>query len=343
MLRSILTGGSEKNERVLIHVGPHKTGSTFLQAQLYEHRNDLKKAAWAYPKILFSHLGHHEIPAFLKRHPNDRGFRREMKRINRIRQGIILSSENFSNLNASEFSLLKELLDAKTIEIVYYYRTPTVRLISLWQEHIKHGRSMSFFEYFTKTSIAYKHSRALNPMILIEDLITVFGVEHLHLVDYETAVDEGGIAKPLETLLQTPGLLSDTNEPVNAMRDLKEVELLRYCNMRANIERRKHNPDIIRKNFDLIKSRETDFVEEIKKLLEPYINPVKLGSTGVDRELHRMLSRRYENLFLNRPSRPRPQKYRLVTDAYMGNREVMASMEGLFRKVEELMGNNLTQ
>ena len=52
--------------KLVVHVGPHKTGTTALQLMLARNRNALGNAGICYPSSMTQHAGHHELSWSLK-------------------------------------------------------------------------------------------------------------------------------------------------------------------------------------------------------------------------------------------------------------------------------------
>jgi len=122
--------------RIIIHVGPWKTGSTALQEFFHINREKLLSYGILYPVGLVAPQAHHEIPNIFKNtmlrfmpSPNPTIFDWntiqsnyfEQLRINKV-DTLLLSSEDFAGLNADQFSQLFESLTGdsdSSLELIF--------------------------------------------------------------------------------------------------------------------------------------------------------------------------------------------------------------------------------
>lgn len=215
---------------LLLHVGPHKTGTTAIQKALTEQRAALQERGWAYPRIGFDYFGHHlfaealtpargsELPAMVAA-------------VVALQCNVVLSSENFSRTDAAGWSRLRDLLGGRcTVRIVYMLRSPLSLLFSSWQEAVKHGASETLAEYLLRHVAAPFASPVLNPTTCLDALAAAFGRDAIELHSYEQAVDSAGglVAHVFRNVLGAPPP-SDPGryEQVNKSFGLIAVELIR--------------------------------------------------------------------------------------------------------------------
>ena len=132
-------------KKIFLHIGPHKTGSTYLQKMFYENRYLLYKNNFCYPeKFISIQWGHNELPKYIKNKKEDilKNFILKIKKSNK---NIILSSENFDKLTKEDLNFFKSLLeDYFDVKIVFFKRRLDELLISSWQEKVKHGYTKSW-------------------------------------------------------------------------------------------------------------------------------------------------------------------------------------------------------
>tara|TARA_B100001093_G_C26796665_1_gene1001415 strand:- start:58 stop:1065 length:1008 start_codon:yes stop_codon:yes gene_type:complete len=211
-------------KKIIIHIGPHKTGSSYLQEFLHSNKNILKENGYYYPDLSDDlGYGHHvicdegyidnEYENLIKNSPCD---------------NILLSSENFSKLPSSEINKLK--LDGYEYQIITYLRKPSERIRSYWAELIKHNELNSFEEFCFKHFLKPYHSDILNPFTLFDEWNAIFS--RVDIIDYEKYkrnslleitndfLEKAGIIKKLKTEKKF-------NERVNIGYGTLESEILR--------------------------------------------------------------------------------------------------------------------
>ncbi len=129
--------------KIIIHLGPHKTGSTYLQIALNQSREALLNQKIFYPA---GDPGHHLLSHRIKEGMSDKHILSNEINTNNTDDYdyIVFSSENFINVPLShlkdELSSLKNLGE---IVFLFAYRDAHELGKSLLQEGIKHGASYS--------------------------------------------------------------------------------------------------------------------------------------------------------------------------------------------------------
>ena len=181
---------SEK--RLILHVGPHKTGTTALQHALFHTRPELGAHGFTYPDIGIKHQGHHSFLTLLGRNTDSINFTAgqvttELADVDQI----ILSSEDFVYLDIAQLTALKALLPAHRFEIILFVRSPVNLWPSHWQELVKGGRPDSLIEYLSAMcgwNPAFPQA-ILNPMMQATRLSSVFGRDAVRMFSYDNMVD----------------------------------------------------------------------------------------------------------------------------------------------------------
>ena len=69
---------------VYLHVGPHKTGTTYLQKLWESHPEQLKQHNLVYPKVFYMAKGQHHIVTHLLSNDKGEAFQRGMFRLSSI-------------------------------------------------------------------------------------------------------------------------------------------------------------------------------------------------------------------------------------------------------------------
>jgi hypothetical protein len=138
--------------RYLIHVGPHKTGTTYLQLRFDAARERLRHHGVAYP-IAWSSAdtepSHRKLVVALREGRTDQ-LRSEFDRIERDDpEYVLISAEGLNHLQEPALALLKTLTRGQPVTVIFYCRRWSDLLPSLWQEKIKHGYDETFPEFFS--------------------------------------------------------------------------------------------------------------------------------------------------------------------------------------------------
>ncbi len=183
-------------KRLVLHVGPHKTGSTYLQHRLLKTRETLQAHGWVYPELGLRQFAHHRIHQWLIGNTASAGDVTEAAFLDMVSSNdrVILSSEDFVYLTPDRLRRLHALLPGTDVEIVYFIRTPVFLWPSHWQELIRWGRDDTLLEYlasfagWTKTF----EPASMNPLVHLTKYADVFGRQALRLICYDNVVEEGG-------------------------------------------------------------------------------------------------------------------------------------------------------
>jgi len=106
--------------RYVIHVGPHKTGTTFLQTAFTEFRAQLESRGIAYPPYWGGIHGQYPLVARLQKGGDD-SLQDEFSNINDSDiKTVLLSSENFGTLSVDKLRLLSEFINGNSVNMVLY-------------------------------------------------------------------------------------------------------------------------------------------------------------------------------------------------------------------------------
>lgn len=176
--------------KIILHVGLHKTGTTTLQKYLMSYNQE----KYFYPNInnienhgiLLSYLLYpiNEIPEFIIKRAIDNKWPNRFLMIKELKNQFeiskhkvpIISSENFTNENISlkQLQTIKQFFlrqGFKTFKILFYYRSYASHLNSIFQEKIKSGIKI------IKDGMFDKQVFNINYKLRLENIYKVFG-EH---------------------------------------------------------------------------------------------------------------------------------------------------------------------
>jgi hypothetical protein len=227
--------GGNLMPQYVIHVGPSKTGSTYLQLAFHHIRDILTEHGILYPLRWYispSSPNHLPLAARLQR-GGDEGLRRDFADLNSSKYGqILISAEDLSNLSISALALLKDLISGSGVAIVFYCRRWSETLPSLWQEWIKQGQSFTYPEFILRETEFEEKSPELNFALRLENMAAVFGDAVINLVSYSNIKDAQGdiLSHFLECFLSITPMPSVPNKAANPSLDLGDVEMIRVLN-----------------------------------------------------------------------------------------------------------------
>jgi len=228
----------QKQKRVIIHLGPHKTGTTALQQCLSENQKALAQAG-----ILFLHNNQTHSAALKLAREKYKIAEEELLEINKIisdteADTIILSQEDFcgalpgSNKRSSIYpNLTKNLniifksLRPHKLQFIFFERSEERWLFSCYHQHLKYRTRFSniddFREYFAD-SMSWRK--------LLEEPKRVFG-ENLIIQPYSVVHDAGVSAilkisgKPNIRLSKRP-LVKNASPTADTVRILERINTL---------------------------------------------------------------------------------------------------------------------
>ena len=141
------------SQRVFLHVGVPKSGTTFLQSSLTQNRKDLRGAGVLYPggqeRMFLAALdvrGAHK--AWGRRRAEVDGSWDTLCRKARAFDGsTVISHELFAAASAHQVTAALTMLKGLEVHVVVTARDPARQAVAEWQEGIKHGRRLRFEQF----------------------------------------------------------------------------------------------------------------------------------------------------------------------------------------------------
>lgn len=215
--------------RYVIHVGPHKTGTKYLQGCFAKMRSVLEPRGIIYPDRRLGDVGH---SALVKRLSElDPLLLSEFAALRESCATVLISAEDLIDLSAEAVNLLKECVDGSSVTLVYYCRRWTELLSSGWQEMVKHGATQALPEFVAAHMMDPCSSNIINCGRILRKYGEAFGTHSLRLVSYDEIVDSG-----LDLLTHFTGNFLNFVDPhmmparVNKSMDLLDTEVVRALN-----------------------------------------------------------------------------------------------------------------
>ena len=175
---------SPTDSSLIVHIGPHKTGSTAVQRLLTEKTEQLQSIGIQYFNFPGMHGGAHQLADWISMNKFDQS-EPNVEALNKLCGQVVISSENFSRLNTLQIGWLVSSLKFDEIIVVSFLRNPLERVLSLWQEKIKHGYRYTFLEYIAARLAHPYQCLDLNASVYLSAWASVLGKNSLktHLYD----------------------------------------------------------------------------------------------------------------------------------------------------------------
>lgn len=219
---------------LVIHAGPHKTATTYIQANLTKNRAALAAAGWAYPAIgERTGVAHHDVsdnlPDILA------GAGPVVDDLRRVfasgAPNVLLSSEGFRRLRPHHYAALRAIAAPHDLRVVYALRDPHAVIRSMWGQRVLLGDSGGLDEWLARQQARGRRSRFLNPLIEIEanmksgvayDILLYDEIRRRGL-DIFSVMVEGVLG--VSGVAPEPGLQPNESQPVEIVEFVRLVTL----------------------------------------------------------------------------------------------------------------------
>lgn len=288
---------------VILHVGPHKTGSTYIQKILVGNRSGLKQHRITYPNIYFFALGQHRIVDVLKTTDDLLTVRNSIEKEFSDFDYCIFSSENFANLGISGLERCKEIFRGYEVIVIYFIRRPSERIRSIWQEQVKYGSHQTLDSFLVDKLKNPFIKPIINPAPFLTNIIKSLQPARLAIVDYDSAADENALMRYFWKACALENIAGDVEDRVNSMMPVEEIEFLRAMNFFASAEGCLDGTNV----RDFFFQRKEQFMEyltcfaaEVSKYKKDFV----IGNWQIDSLVKNMMERDWAVHFVNEISLP---------------------------------------
>jgi hypothetical protein len=144
----------DRRERLYLHVGLPKSGSTYLQSVLGNNRGVLKEQSYIYPFVHQEGMFHAAVEMAgsptrwgLEREQVEGTFESLLRRGRRIGGTVVISHEIFGAADDDQVRRISELVEDFEVHVVLTVRDLGRTLTAEWQERVKNGGLVTFDEY----------------------------------------------------------------------------------------------------------------------------------------------------------------------------------------------------
>ncbi|OED35828.1 hypothetical protein AB833_29280 [Chromatiales bacterium (ex Bugula neritina AB1)] len=258
--------------KLIVHVGPHKTGATYIQRQCVNHRHFLKDNGVLYPETGITGFGHHAIVKAVrhKKWTTTDLYQNYMEEI-ADQEKVLLSSENFTLLREKDWLYFKNTIENPSI--LYFARPISDLLPSLWQTMILHGHSFSFPEFYMSTR---GYNELLDPMFhsyqkQLDNYLDIFGQDSITLFGYsDLLASEKDIFECLIDKSFDIDISVTDKRYFNESRNHYQIELLRLLNKKYELQEQRKPAMTVRTALRQCTESLQEEIKHINFLLEPY-------------------------------------------------------------------------
>lgn len=234
------------DDAVLLHVGPHKTGTTALQCALHPIRRELLRHGVRYP----GRVQQHRRPAravtggkaLLGEKPiRLREWDQLVRETRRARSRVVISSECFDLATDDVADRIASDLGRDRLHVLVTVRPLAKILPSTWQEQIRY-RDATPYDDWLRHTMGEAHERPPTSTfwrrqhhdLIVDRWVRTLGTERVTVLVADEA-DPDLLLHSVEEMLGLPrGLLEPQPGRVNRSLSAVEAELVRALNVRSS-------------------------------------------------------------------------------------------------------------
>ena len=216
-----------------IHIGPHKTGTTAIQAAFSKSAKTLRREGLLYPKHHWRQQAHHGLAFALKGKRDSSGRSPDFDtELNRVRAALdrfqgpkaLISSEELFTCPPEGLERLRKALPFD-VRVICFLRRPDDFLISCYNQKTKQPGNKFAVPFARFLTDPHKIAPEFDFATAVLAWADVFGDAAVHVKTYETA-------SPLEQLKRHLGLGAfpkAPNQPLNASVPGVVAEIMRHA------------------------------------------------------------------------------------------------------------------
>ncbi len=224
----------------ILHIGAHKTGTTYLQRVFAALAPALRQQGVLYPDIWrpsANQPGHHRLPVRLRTASHAELARDVAEITDAGCPVVLLSAEDLGRLPPDRIAVLRSALGGAPLTIILHARRWSDALPSMWQEIIRHGQDTELPAYLAPLLANPAGALTTNWGHALRAWSGVFGRQNIRLVSFNHVIDAG--LDPAEHFLRTflpdrmPDLSAATalfGQPAHPSMPVWRIEIIRGLN-----------------------------------------------------------------------------------------------------------------
>ncbi|NEX46594.1 sulfotransferase domain-containing protein [Pseudotabrizicola algicola] len=215
--------------KLFLHIGAHKTATSYLQALFFHNRKILADAGLHYPNIGPNNAHHALAASWLTMHDLPSGFfdtsgpdgfweRTILQPYAHHPGTVFLSAENFSRFHPQRVNMValsRRLAAFDEVKVIYTLRAQTDMISSLWTQVARTRRAPSLRAYMERVfTRSLGGGVPLDHHAVYHHLLKGFGPEQIILLDYDDIRRRpGGVGQVFLDLLGTGLSVTDLATP----------------------------------------------------------------------------------------------------------------------------------
>lgn len=277
----------------VVHIGPHKTGTTYLQHAFTAMRPALLARGIGYPEAWGSIHGHHVLTERLIQ-GDDAVLRGQFEWL----EGdpgihtVLLSSETLTYLDDGQVARLKTILGHNPVTVIFYFRRWSEVVPSNWRQVLKGGASASL-EGFAASCMGDPTAHAIvNFALVLDRYARVFGKEAIRVASYSAVVDSGEdlLVHFCRNFLEWPDPPPNSLGLVNESLGMVDCEVMRTLNALESI--RGGTPGIWLYFRYLAHKKALPIDDIVERSMQYSVETVRMDDKALA-QLHAEIARRY--------------------------------------------------
>lgn len=212
-------------KRLIIHVGPHKTGTTAIQKMLYTTSRS-ENSSFIYPFANSDNQGQHAFADVIL-NSDQLGLNALLSKLTHSDKPCVLSSEEFCYLPLSVLNNFRSALGNIDVDVVYYARNFLTTLYPWWQEQVKHGSLKTFLELSLECLAHPGSIHLLSPDAMLSGWADAFGKDAIKIYLYDDIPD---VAAQFSLDILKSALPADYSTETNVSYNYIASEMIRFWN-----------------------------------------------------------------------------------------------------------------
>jgi hypothetical protein len=223
----------------ILHVGPHKTGTSYLQEAFAATRPLLAERGILYPTT-WGMRAHHILHTQLQTIPNPQLERQFAEMRDSGQPVVLISVEGLTTLPEETVAYLRTLIgDRCSVRVVFYARSWGDILPSHWKQAVRAGETQTLLEYLYVRAINPAGSFFVNFGIGLRRYANVFGSGTISIVSYDSVVSAKRdlFRHFAATFLDWRDPPEIALGPVNVSPSTADVEIIRVLNSMERVRR----------------------------------------------------------------------------------------------------------
>lgn len=320
--------------KLFLHVGPHKTGTTLIQKVCLDNQPALLSGGVFYPKNYVRIFGHHLIRDLIKGRQlseSDSNFFKE------IDSDILLSSEDFISFSIKDFEYIKTFFSDFDVHVIYSWRRASLKMYSIWQELIKHGQSVSFFEFYHNHLARPAQSYMLSADLQVERFVKVFGIKKVHLIDYDKAAKDKNLLELFFSIINckySREYLEKSESKVSNNRSLNpfDTETIRILNKIMSSKYGMHGNDVREAYLDHYSELD---ITELHQIMQTQVTSLPVGNYFIDKKTERVMYSKFKENFINFEQAQYTSSITLIQDSWLMNSEAITLINNLADRIHK--------